>query len=492
MNFNFQSLKIKTFWLLLLAFVPSSHLNAQELLHLKLDQAIQMAQSNSVAFHRAHTKKENAYWQWKAYRSNLLPQVALNGRLPEYTSAYQPISQPDGSIKYQRTEFNSSTIDLSLSQYLPLTGASLYASSSLVRYDDYANHQRQYSNNPFVVGIVQPILKYNSMKWDRKIEPLKLEESEKEYSQEMEKIAVSTCSYYFDLLLAMQNQAMAKENLANNDTLYSIAVEKSKLGKLSKSDLLQMKLTSINYKKSLAQADIEFTDAMHNFKTFVGMFDTDSIAPEVPFFVFTLNIDKQFALAEALKNRSEATNFKRRQLESEQQVEQAKKNNGLNAELKLEVGYNNADPDLSRLYGRAMDRQIVSFGFKLPIVDWGKAKSQRMLAAANRQLTEVSIHQERDSFEKGIKKHIEQFKILSFNLSMNNEAQTAANERYKIAIERFKMGDISITELNIASNENNQAKQDYISTLKKYWEAYFQIRLLTLYDFVNHQTIRYE
>jgi len=491
MKLNFNLHKIAFYLLLWVFSFTTTNLNAQEKIFLSLSKAIELAQTGSVSSHQTHTQKENSFWQWKSYRSGLMPQLVLNGTLPEYTSAYQPISQPDGSMKYQRTEFNSSSLNLSLSQYLPLTGASVYASSSVLRYDDFANNQKQYSNNPFVIGIVQPILKFNASKWDSKIEPLKFEESKREYTQEMEKIALSTCSYFFDVLLAQQNQAMAKENLANNDTLYAIALEKSKLGKLSKSDLLQMKLALINNKKSLAQANLEFSTAMLNFKTYIGMMDDAAIVPEVPVQVFTFDIDSQLAISEAWKNRSESTSFKRRLLESDRQIAQAQKNNGINAELKLEVGYNNASAELSGLYSKPMERQIVSLGFRIPIADWGKAKSQRKMAYANKQLTEITIKQERDNFEKAIKNQIEQFKILVFHLAMNNEAQNDANERYKIAIERFKMGDISITELNIATNENNQAKQDYISTLKKYWEAYYQIRLQTLYDFVNQQTINY-
>ena len=54
------------------------------------------------------------------------------------------------------------------------------------------------------------------------------------------------------------------------------------------------------------------------------------------------------------------------------------------------------------------------------------------------------------------------------------------------------MGEITITDLNIALAERESAKRDYIGSLSTYWLAYYNLRILTLYDFETDQRIKYE
>jgi len=59
------------------------------------------------------------------------------------------------------------------------------------------------------------------------------------------------------------------------------------------------------------------------------------------------------------------------------------------------------------------------------------------------------------------------------------------------ALKKFQNGEISITDLNISLGEREKAKRDYINSLEDYWRAYYNLRILTLYDFELDQKIRY-
>ena len=71
------------------------------------------------------------------------------------------------------------------------------------------------------------------------------------------------------------------------------------------------------------------------------------------------------------------------------------------------------------------------------------------------------------------------------------EADKVAENGYQIALKKFQNGEISITDLNISLAERESAKRDYISTLEAYWRSYYNLRILTLYDFEMHQKIWY-
>ena len=76
-------------------------------------------------------------------------------------------------------------------------------------------------------------------------------------------------------------------------------------------------------------------------------------------------------------------------------------------------------------------------------------------------------------------------------LVLAEEARSVSEQRYRIATERFKTGDISIGDLNISMSEKDRAQRDYVQSLRDYWESYYKIRLLTLYDFRVQQKIQY-
>jgi outer membrane protein len=54
------------------------------------------------------------------------------------------------------------------------------------------------------------------------------------------------------------------------------------------------------------------------------------------------------------------------------------------------------------------------------------------------------------------------------------------------------LGNLSITDLSISFAEKDQAKRDYISALRDFWGAYYQLRYLSLYDFETNRKITYK
>ena len=53
------------------------------------------------------------------------------------------------------------------------------------------------------------------------------------------------------------------------------------------------------------------------------------------------------------------------------------------------------------------------------------------------------------------------------------------------------VAEISITDLNISLQEREGAKRDYIRSIENYWESYYRLREVTLYDFEFKQKIYY-
>jgi len=79
--------------------------------------------------------------------------------------------------------------------------------------------------------------------------------------------------------------------------------------------------------------------------------------------------------------------------------------------------------------------------------------------------------------------------MLRQQVTLTAEADQIAQSRYQIAQDRFKLSDLSVTDLGIAIQDKDRARRDAILALRDYWQAHYTIRLLTLYDFETNQKL---
>ena len=79
--------------------------------------------------------------------------------------------------------------------------------------------------------------------------------------------------------------------------------------------------------------------------------------------------------------------------------------------------------------------------------------------------------------------------MLKDQVSISQQADIIADKRYEIAKNRYLIGKISITDLNLALRDKDDAKRAYIQSLGDFWAAYYNLRLLTLYDFENNESL---
>ncbi len=113
-------------------------------------------------------------------------------------------------------------------------------------------------------------------------------------------------------------------------------------------------------------------------------------------------------------------------------------------------------------------------------------------AKANRDLIEIDVQQEERKFEQEVFLQTQQFNMQKRVLASAAKADTIAGLRYEITKQRYLIGKISITDLNLAQQEKDQATQSYIGALRSFWNNYYTLRRLTLYDFERNEKIRYE
>jgi outer membrane protein len=475
-----------------LVLEPTTFVEKADTLRLALTQLVDMARANSIAAKQAITVRETKYWEWRTYKSAYQPQLQLDGVLPRYNKTYSQVLQPDGTILFQPVNNDNSSLTLNFNQTIAATGATIYGKTQLQRYDDFSSNTVLYNAIPYAIGFDQPLFQFNNLKWDKKIQPLKFNESKQVYIESQEQIAITVTGYFFDLLLAQVNLHIAETNLINTEKILGIANVKFELGKIAKNEILQLQLEQLNAQKAVGTARRDMEISTLSLRSYVGMEGNERIVLDMPGAASTLNIDAAKVLAEAFDNRSDAIAFVRRLAEASRDVAKAKGLNGLNATLSANLGFSNAASRIPAVYRSPKSQQSVILQLSIPVLDWGRSKSRMKTAEANQQLTIYEVEQDKQTFKQEIVTQVTLFNMMKDQLVLTERAEKIAAEKYQIARERYVLGDLSITELSIAFQENDNAKRDYVASLRDFWGAYYQLRYLSLYDFEKNEKITYK
>lgn len=461
-------------------------------LALQLQQVVNMAKEKSIAAKQAATVKETRYWEYKTYQSNYKPQLILSGNLPTYTRSFREIIQPNGSVEFQPVRNNNSSLDVSLSQSIAQTGGTIFGTTSLQRFDDFDRKQKLYNSVPYALGYSQPLFVFNALRWDKKIEPLKYDESRQEFIEAQEQIAMNASRLFFELLLAQVNLQIAETNFSNTKTILAIAKEKFELGRISRNEMLQLQLEILKAQKSVGTGKRDVEIASLNLKSYVGIQSSDKISLVVPQSTLDMQVSADKVLAEAMDNRSDAIAFQRRLMEANRDVARARGENSLNATLTARVGFSNSAVTVPDVYRSPQNQQLFQLEFDIPILDWGRSKSRTKTAQANKKFMEYAVEQDQQNFRQEIFTELTLFEMLREQLVLTEQADNIASEKYQIAKDRYVLGNLSITDLSIAFAEKDQAKRDYIFALRDFWGSYFRIRYLSLYDFEKNEKIVYK
>ncbi|MDE5983466.1 MAG: TolC family protein, partial [Duncaniella sp.] len=143
-------------------------------INLTLDEAIARARARSVDAAVSLNELRQAYWEYRTFRADLLPEVSFNAKIPGYYKQYSTYQNEDGSFSFVRNNYLQMSGEVAVTQNIWLTGGSLSLSTSLdfLRQFD-GNISNRYMSLPVALKLNQPIFGVNNIKWNRRIEPVR-------------------------------------------------------------------------------------------------------------------------------------------------------------------------------------------------------------------------------------------------------------------------------------------------------------------------------
>jgi len=458
---------------------------------LTLDEVIRLAEDQSPSALMAKHSFRASYWQYRSFKAQYLPSLTLTGTVPDLSNGLDKVynSQRDQYV-YVPKKTISTTSTLSLSQAIGPLGTVISLSSDLTLYKDIEKKLPvNYITNPIAININQPIRRYNTLKWQAKIEPLRYEMAKKNYINSMEEIHMSAVQNFFMLALAQINKQIAEMNYSNADTLYRIAQGRYQLGTIAEDDLLQMQLSFLNAETARKQADMNLRDRQIRLASFLGFNENVEIQLVIPTEIPNLQVDMQEVLNLALANNPDIITQRINTLNAQSSLAQARNSRGVTATMFASIGFNQQNTDFIQAYNNLSNSQRVRIGLTLPIVDWGQGRGKYKMALSSLELAEVQEKQAMANFQQNLFLDVAQFNLQAEQVAIAAKSDTVAMRRYEVTKARFLIGKISVLDLNDADSRKDTNRRAYIQALQQYWNYFYNIRALTLYDFINRKPI---
>jgi outer membrane protein TolC len=458
---------------------------------LTLADAIALARERSHQARAAEAARDAAEHRAGAFTASLLPQLSIGGNVPSYNRSIIEVLQPDGSTLFRPQNLTTAALTATVAQTIPFTGGDLFVSSSLSRLSvSGAQEDLSWQSTPVLIGLRQPLFRPNTVGWNRREQRYDLELAEQQYLESREDLSLETSTLFFTTYAAEVTLANALANAAVNDTLYRLNTGRYDIGSIGENDLLQSELALLRARTAVDGARLDLERSMAALKLALNLPADASVTIVIPDSAPTVELDTARAVAEALRNSSAVSRVALDEVQADRRVAEARLNNGFGAVLQASYGFNATGPAMQSAYQDLLEAQRVTLSVDIPLWQWGVRRESVRAAESDREGVRASA-------ERTIEQTALDARFAALDLAqarrglvLSATADTVAQKRFEIAYNRYVIGRISVDNLYIAQNEKDEARQAYVRALIRYWEAYYRLRRVTLYDFEQGQAIR--
>ena len=465
--------------------VSFSSLPAQN--EMNLAEAIHTARNQSVEALEARQAFISTYWAYRSYKASRLPSLTLYGDIMNFDRSLTLLQNPeDGALKYVSSNNLQNGVGLQMDQNITFTGGTLSVFSDLSRIDQFGgNKSLTWYSRPITVSYYQPLFTYNQFKWDRKIEPKEYERGKRNYLERMEAITINVVYAYYNLFLAKMNNTISKSNFENSGNMLKIAKERLQLGNVTKADYLQLELRMLNDSISINETEVQVREAQMILNSFLGYDESFEVVPTMNDILPDIRMSYDLVMEKSMENSSFNLNNELSLLNAESAVAHAKASRGFSFALNARFGMSQTGPEFPQAYKNLLDQETVGVTFSIPIFDWGLGKGKVQKAKAAQEVVKAQVQQSENDYRRQMFTAVSQFNNQRQQCLVSRRAMNVALERYQLTMHRFREGNATVTDLNMAQTENDSALRQYISDVSNFWTYYYTLRRLTLYDFIS-------
>jgi outer membrane protein TolC len=453
-----------------------------------LEEIIELAKERSSKVLEARAAYLSSYWEHRTFVVSNLPHVNISPLTYSYNHSLMPTYNKDSFLVTNTLNYG---VGLNFSQNVPLTGGQVSVSSNLMTARDVKSLTTNYSSNLYLIQYSQPITFFNNFKWEHKTERLRIEQAKRIYIQAIEQISLDAVDLFFGVASAQISYEIAELNYHNSDTLYKLSKARYQIGKIVESELLQMQLSHLQARSALTTSKSNLETQQSNLSSYLNLSTDDKFELIIPDDYPKLSIDPKKAWQLTKGNNPDMLTLDMKLIDAEKNVKQMFWDSWFSgANLTASYGISSYGPSFSRLPDNSSTASGLVIGMSIPITNYGIKEGKYRMAKLNKRIVAEQTSQQFKSIERTILNIVTQFNQQNDLLKIEALSDTIAQKRYFITKQRFMNGKIDVLDLNKATTDKDNSRNQYINALRNYWGIFYTIRKLTLFDFYNNKPIQ--
>jgi len=456
---------------------------------LTLEKALEIAEINSPDIRHSRLNlqryEESLNAQHASYKSKLALSVTplFYSHDREFNEFYS---------QWNTSETFRSSGAFTISQPIKFTDGILTISDRLSFQNSYSEFSdetnRSFSNNLYL-QFDQPLFTYNRAKMQLDELELDFENAALSYSIQKLSIEKNVTQSFFNVYDYQMSLMIVEEEYKNQQTSYEIIKNKVEGGLSAMEELYQADLNLMTSKSNLQNQQVALENAKDAFKQLIGLSLFEEIAVLADVSVPEVSVDMQKAIDHALVNRME---LRQREIDIENSQFELIRTAAMNefkGNVSVAVGLFGDDEKLQNIYSSPTDNQQVSVSFQIPIWDWGEKKARLKAAEASMQSQQLYMEDENINIIINIRTIYRNLQNLLTQIEIADQNQKNAQLTYEINLERYRNGDLTSMDLSLFQNQLSEKKMAYSRSLINYKIELLNLKIQSLWDFVNNESI---
>ena len=386
---------------------------------LSIDKVIELALKNSDKVSIIESNFQIRNIQFENYKKSFLPQIVITAGLP-YQRSIQEVLQFNGSTSLVERNYLSPSVNFTTKQILPFTGGEISLTNSISMNKDLANNRTAYSSNWANLTYSQSINGFNPYKWNTKKYVYSRKIDSIAYKQQKAQLKTEIARYYTDAYLLQVKCDLTKKNISKTQILLEQFQQKKNLGRALDMDVNQLEITISQLSQKLESDRFELNYLLETLASHIKLYAKDSLILK-PIKKIEFVVDKN-KLEKAFLDTNYENNARLQLLTADEKIDQVKKDGAVNFFLQLGLGINSSSNELNDLFNNPAQKQAVSVGAYIPILNWGILKNNKKIAESEKDILQKELAQTKLDLS------IQAEKLYNYLLNLNVQTKISENE----------------------------------------------------------------
>lgn len=461
---------------------------------LNMQQVVQLAQENSISAMSNRNSFAASYWSYRSYRAQLLPSLSLDASLVNFNRSLVQLQEFEtGALSYRANYNMNNDVALNFRQNIPWTGGTVSLSTQLSRLDQYSPaRMTTYYAQPIYLSYAQSLWGYNQFKWSKATEPKQYEIAKRQYIENMEQLNQTTVSLFWSCVRAKEDYERALKSFEEGKRLFEAGQTRFEMGTITRDQLMQIEVRVLNDSLTLSNNRVSLRTNMNRLCSYIGYQEDTELNLIIDYDIPDITLDYNDVLERALQNSSFSLSQEVQSIQADESIARAKANRGLSASINARFGMSGTANRFDETFVQLKDQEVIGVQLNIPILDWGQGRGRVRMAEAQAQTTRNQLEQSMIDYRQDLYNQVMQFNDQYSQCEIAKRAAQLADDSYELALKNFGSGSMTMTQLDQLKDKRDDAVSLYLNKVSGFWNAYFQIRKTTLYDYISGTDISAE